>query len=349
MKKIIIDPGHGGRDSGAVGFGVLEKDWNLKISLYQYKRLKELGAHVAMTRSTDQTLEPYKRVSKVKNKYDICLSNHWNAFNGSARGVEVIHSYLAKPNLANKVAAAIVKASGLPLRRVFSRKTANGRSDYYFMHRLTGSTRTLIIEYGFIDHKGDHHFYKQDEKFYQVAEAVVKVICEELGVTYRSPAQGDVLGKTLGKRKEQVNHKGGQSGKSGSGARHKGSNTGNAESGANHKGSKVGSAESRANHKGGQSGKSGSEASHQRGNFDTPKSHQAYDGKRLTSIYAGKLRFYKRPSWADRDVYGYLKKGQGFVKVMDRIKVGSGHQYKVSNSKGEVYYVTASPNYVKVH
>lgn len=321
MKKIIIDPGHGGRDSGAVGFGVLEKDWNLKISLYQYKRLKELGAHVALTRSTDQTLESYNRVSKVKNKYDICLSNHWNAFNGSARGVEVIHSYLAKPSLANKVAAAIVQASGLPLRRVFSRKTANGRSDYYFMHRLTGSTRTLIIEYGFIDHKGDHHFYKQDEKFYQVAEAVVKVICEEVGVTYRLPAQADVLGKTLGKRKEQGNHKGGQSGKSGSGTSHKGSNI----------------------------GKSGIKTSLKESSSGTPKSHQAYHGKRLTSIHAGKLRFYKRPSWADRDVYGYLKKGQGFVKVMDRIKVGSGHQYKVSNSKGEVYYVTASPNYVKVH
>ena len=75
-KSIIIDPGHGGTDPGAIGFGVREKDWNLRISMYQYERLKELGAKVAITRTSDVTLDPVPRTNKIKNKYDVCISNH---------------------------------------------------------------------------------------------------------------------------------------------------------------------------------------------------------------------------------------------------------------------------------
>lgn len=285
MKSIIIDAGHGGRDSGAVGFGTLEKDYSLKMSLYQYRRLKELGAKVALTRDSDRTLESFNRVALIKDRYDICISNHWNAFNGKARGVETIHSYRAKPDFAKALAQSIVKASGLPLRRVFSRKTNNQKSDYYFMHRLTGSTRTVIIEYGFIDHKEDHNYYENHDHFYKVAEAVIAVICKELGVKYKKPSRNSVSVK-----KPPVT---------------------------------------------------------------TPKLKQTSQNnksstKRLTSIYNGQLRFYKKPSWEDQDVYGYLQKGYGFPKVIRKLKVGKGHQYEVKNSKGDTYYVTASPKYVSV-
>ena len=67
-KSIIIDPGHGGTDPGAVGFGAREKDWNLRISLYQYNRLKELGAKVAITRTADETIDSVPRTDKIKGK-----------------------------------------------------------------------------------------------------------------------------------------------------------------------------------------------------------------------------------------------------------------------------------------
>lgn len=184
-KTLIIDPGHGGTDPGAIGFGVNEKDWNLKISLYQYNRLKELGANVAITRTTDRTLDSAPRTNLIRGKYDYCLSNHFNAFNGSARGVETIHSIYSNGETAKRLADAIVKASGLPLRRVFKREGRSG--DYYFMHRLTGSTETTISEYGFIDNKQDHDYYKNEDNFYKVAEAVVKGWCAILGVKYADP------------------------------------------------------------------------------------------------------------------------------------------------------------------
>lgn len=83
-KKIVIDAGHGGTDSGAVGNGIIEKDLTLKISEYMYNRLKDLGANVAITRNTDETITPTDRVNRVKNAFGdskdvVVISNHINA------------------------------------------------------------------------------------------------------------------------------------------------------------------------------------------------------------------------------------------------------------------------------
>lgn len=184
LKTIIIDAGHGGVDPGAVAFGVKEKDWNLKMSLYQYDRLKELGAKIALTRLNDTTLESNPRSNLIKNKYDICISNHFNAFNGEARGIETIYSIFSDGRFAKNLAEAIRKQTGLPLRRVFTKKNSQG-TDWYFMHRLTGTTKTVIIEYGFLDNVNDFNYYKNDQNFYAVAEVVVEEICKEIGISYR--------------------------------------------------------------------------------------------------------------------------------------------------------------------
>lgn len=186
-KRLIIDPGHGGIDPGANGFGLNEKEWCLRISLYQYERLKELGANVAITRKDDRTLDSVARTNLIRGKYDYCVSNHWNAFNGQARGIETIHSIHANPEFATNLANALVGVSGLPMRRVFSRANNSG-TDFYFMHRLTGSTQTVIIEYAFMDHRADHDWYQNDDNFYKAAEAAIEVMCKQLGVTYKSPA-----------------------------------------------------------------------------------------------------------------------------------------------------------------
>ena len=83
-KKIVIDAGHGGVDSGAVGNGIVEKDLTLKISQYIYDRLKKLGLDVKMTRTTDETLTPTERVNRVLNAFGnssdvLLISNHINA------------------------------------------------------------------------------------------------------------------------------------------------------------------------------------------------------------------------------------------------------------------------------
>lgn len=192
-KSIIIDAGHGGTDPGATAFDIKEKEWTLKMSLYQYERLKELGAAVGVTRSTDKTLDADIRTKLIRNKYDYCLSNHWNAFNGKTRGVETIHSIHAHSAFAKELAQAIAKKTGVPFRRTFSKKNSSG-TDWYFMHRMTGTTRTVIIEYGFLDHKEDHALYKKEAVFQAAAEAVLEVVCKHIGVQYRAPKKELVSG-----------------------------------------------------------------------------------------------------------------------------------------------------------
>ena len=88
MSKVVIDPGHGGSDSGAVGNGIIEKDYNLMISNYIYNRLKELGVDVYITRDRDETLTPTERVNRVLNAFGnssdvLVISNHINAGGGA--------------------------------------------------------------------------------------------------------------------------------------------------------------------------------------------------------------------------------------------------------------------------
>ncbi|WPS86448.1 glucosaminidase domain-containing protein [Brevibacillus halotolerans] len=185
---LIIDPGHGGTDSGAVGNGMREKDLTLQISLYQFNRFKELGLPVAITRTTDITLMPQQRTGAVKQsgaKY--CISNHINA--GGGEGVEAIHSIHSSDKLASMLAQSVV-GCGQKFRKVFTRVGADKR-DYYFMHRETGAVDTTIMEYGFIDNKGDAARLETNWETY--AEAVVKAFCEYVGHTYKPKGEAATM------------------------------------------------------------------------------------------------------------------------------------------------------------
>lgn len=92
LKGIVIDPGHGGNDPGAIGNGIKEKDYALLISKYMYDRFKELGVPVSITRTTDETLSPKNRVNRINNYYGtsddvIVISNHLNAGGGDGQSV----------------------------------------------------------------------------------------------------------------------------------------------------------------------------------------------------------------------------------------------------------------------
>lgn len=99
LTGIIIDPGHGGTDSGATGNDMLEKDYTLLISEYMYDRFKELGVPVALTRNSDITLSPTERTSKIlsefgNNKDVIVISNHLNAGGANGKIVGKVSSIL---------------------------------------------------------------------------------------------------------------------------------------------------------------------------------------------------------------------------------------------------------------
>jgi N-acetylmuramoyl-L-alanine amidase len=110
VRRIVVDPGHGGKDPGALGYlkGVREKDITLSISKKVSKKLQEqLGYEVLMTRSRDVylTLEERTAFANTKNA-DLFISIHTNAHrNRDAYGMETYFLNLATDDDAIRVAA----------------------------------------------------------------------------------------------------------------------------------------------------------------------------------------------------------------------------------------------------
>lgn len=186
--KIVIDPGHGGDDPGASGNGIIEKNLTLDISKYMYDRFKELGIPVTLTRDNDTTLSPTERVNKILSAYGnnpnvIVISNHLNS--GGGKGAEVIYALRNNPTLANSILNNIGEA-GQTTRRIYQRRLPSDTSkDYYFIHRNTGITEPLIIEYGFIDDTSNNKFLNNNYK--ELAEAVIKAVTNYKGIPYTKP------------------------------------------------------------------------------------------------------------------------------------------------------------------
>ena len=186
--KVVIDPGHGGTDSGAVGNNLLEKDYNLLISKYMYDRLRELGVPVAITRESDTTLSPTDRTNSILSKFGnsndvIVISNHVNS--GGGEGAEVIYALRNSDTLAKNVLDNIA-ATGQSTRKYYQRRLPSDTSkDYYFIHRNTGNTQPIIVEYGFIDNAKDVNFLNNN--YQELAEAVIRAVANYIGVPYTSP------------------------------------------------------------------------------------------------------------------------------------------------------------------
>lgn len=185
--SIVLDPGHGGSDNGASGNGIIEKNLTLDISKYMYNEFKKLGIPVSITREDDATLSPSDRVKKILSYYGnnpnvIVISNHINA--GGGEGAEVIYALRDKSALADTVLNEIEK-TGQVVRKTYQRRLpSNTSKDYYFIHRDTGKTEPIIVEYGFLDNASDANRLKNNYKEY--ADAVVKAVASYIGVPYIS-------------------------------------------------------------------------------------------------------------------------------------------------------------------
>jgi N-acetylmuramoyl-L-alanine amidase len=114
-KTVIIDPGHGGKDPGAIGIikPVYERDVNLSVALVLNNKLQSAGAHVIMTRtSNEQTVSLQQRVDiSNENKADIFISIHQNMFaeDPSVSGTITYYDSIESKTLAQKIEAAATK------------------------------------------------------------------------------------------------------------------------------------------------------------------------------------------------------------------------------------------------
>lgn len=153
---IILDPGHGGRDSGAVARdkSATEKAIVLKVANKVKAMLEADGATVRMTRSGDTFPSLADRVAYAKNNYgELFVSIHVNsATNTSATGTETFYSISGNDNeledakLARYINNEIVANAQMRDRKV-------KRADYYVIRNLI--MPAVLVELGFISNSAD--------------------------------------------------------------------------------------------------------------------------------------------------------------------------------------------------
>ncbi|MCX8173730.1 MAG: N-acetylmuramoyl-L-alanine amidase [Thermoplasmata archaeon] len=191
-KKIAIDAGHGGGDTGATGIDGSgfpnEEDFNLDIALRVKELLSFAGATVTLTRATDADVSLQQRCDIANNaNTDIFVSIHMNSATGTARGTETFYyansdtDYSVEgKRLAQNVQAKVVSRLGTYDRGI--------KGDYpYFGYHLYVLAHTnmpaILTEVCFISNDTDFGMVSQYSKRTLAALAIYEGICAYFGVT----------------------------------------------------------------------------------------------------------------------------------------------------------------------
>ncbi len=175
--KVVIDPGHGGRDPGAIGASEnYESAFTLKLSQKVYQLLEqEPQIQPYLTRNEDIAVSLDDR-SKFANKLeaDLFISLHGNTYtSGKIRGTETYYYRSDSKTLADILHDHVVKSAKFPDRKV-------RKEDY----RVIKDTKmpAALIEIGYLTNKQDESQMLLDEFQQRMAEAIVAAIKEYLGI-----------------------------------------------------------------------------------------------------------------------------------------------------------------------
>ncbi len=175
---VVIDPGHGGSDPGAIGIGgIRETDVVLEVSKIVKKLLSEKGVKVRLTRKNEVNLDLPPRVSFANNTdADIFVSIHANASRGKRRDINGLETFYFKGwrgrLLAKKIQRQILRVSpGSPDRGV-----KQGR---FFVIKNTRMP-AVLVEIGFLTGRLDSRRLEKAAHRKRIAYAIAKGILEYL-------------------------------------------------------------------------------------------------------------------------------------------------------------------------
>lgn len=202
---VVLDPGHYPKVNKGVIPGYYEGDKMYDFTEYEKTALESYGIDVLITRDRkkDMDLRDRGQVAVKNGKgYDevVFISNHSNAHNGKASGVEIYRSlYLPKSEeLGKKIAEAVVSvmkpATGVTYNRGV--KTRKGKSgDYYGVIRgsVSGAKSeaeaskgpvkySFIVEHGFHDNEIECKFLNDNSNLEKMAKVEAKAIAEYFGL-----------------------------------------------------------------------------------------------------------------------------------------------------------------------
>ncbi|MFD7520896.1 N-acetylmuramoyl-L-alanine amidase [Paenibacillus chitinolyticus] len=199
--KVVVDPGHGGKDPGAIGVnGLNEKTVNLDISLKLRDELKKKGVDVVMTRADDRYLSLDERVQFTNaQNADVFVSVHANSNPSSAaNGSQVLYydsrypqdDYPASPEmealtpfsklLAQKVLSSVLSQTGLKDQGLVP-------SAVYVVRK--GKIPSILVETGFLSNKKEADLLADPAFRTKMAKAIADGV-----VSYQPPVFPDTAG-----------------------------------------------------------------------------------------------------------------------------------------------------------
>ncbi|MEH2364697.1 N-acetylmuramoyl-L-alanine amidase [Nostoc sp.] len=174
--KIVLDPGHGGKESGASGpTGYLEKDVNLVISKLLRDELVKRGATVVMTREDDREVSLVERQAIISQEEPaIAISIHHNSLpdDGDAEKIKGFAAFWYQPqahNLAIFLQNYVVKKLGRPSYGVFW--------DNLALTRPTAAP-SVLLELGFMSNPDEFEQVVNPEEQKKMANAIAQGITE---------------------------------------------------------------------------------------------------------------------------------------------------------------------------
>lgn len=191
MAKIVIDPGHGGPDPGAVGpSGVQEKVVVLAVAKLLADILSAAGVEVRLTRDSDDVpwipstdLSERVRISNYAGA-DLFISIHANAFSSpQAKGMEIWTSVgqTRADILAESIADALIEAfPGLVFRADMSDGDKDKEANFYVLYHTRAPA--VLVELAFITNPVEEAMLKDPAYQQKAARAIAKGIAAYLGI-----------------------------------------------------------------------------------------------------------------------------------------------------------------------
>lgn len=175
--KVLLDAGHGGKESGAIGplgkNGLYEKDINLSIALNTRKYLRALGATVIMTRTSDTTVSLTERANMIrKEKPDIAVSIHNNSMDVTAdytrhTGFLTLYSQAGSKASASFIQDAMVAELG--------RKNGGYRWQSLSVCIPTQSP-AILVECGFMSNPAEYEWLENYDNQVKISNSLGKAI-----------------------------------------------------------------------------------------------------------------------------------------------------------------------------
>ena len=156
-KKIVIDPGHGGKDNGTTGYnGTLEKRITLKTAINLYHILKEAGADVTLTRTQDGfiSLPSRTNTADIQNA-DAFISIHYDSIKDpSVRGLSTFFYHPWQKKLAVDIHSAVIDQTNMEDRGARF-------GDYYVIRE--NNKNAVLIELGFLSNPSEELLVTTDQ------------------------------------------------------------------------------------------------------------------------------------------------------------------------------------------